>query len=794
MTVVENISVDLQTYARPTIEKAGAIAEEPSCSINYVGSGIRSLPARYRTFLRQTVYVSVKDDVQIYDSHCARCQCVTPITVTNRDLESRIRENLNKKGGVMGDHLSPQIMTVVNRLYDDQAEMIRAKILVRGSKCRRCRSEMRPVRRDPPMKRVHFESSSLFADRSEAFPELARNQDGDLYQCVYEVHDNYDFTSLGKRVIGSVNGMEAVSTGYIDFARLIDAQVLKRIGRENESLGPCDKSLNGVTGHKIGMQVVDRLDVDAILGTDTLKAFRAVIDLDDNTLNLKTTNEVFQLGSPTAEEFHLSRVSSTIRLQPGGQAIVVIDLMREVSEGTTVLVEGLPELDLTTLVARTLCSVQSGKLLVEMCNSSTENAMIRKGTSVAMATIIPDSVFAYEQKSLDKDNPGLAYDEYRKADEVISSTMDKTLPMDPIPDLVKVMKEELDVDYTGMKLNTEQQQLLKDLLEQFRDMFVETSMTPGRTELLKFSIDTGSSPPIKQRPYRVFKAEGDVMEAGLQPYLDLGHIRPSTSPWASPVLMICKPDGGIRFCIDYRRFNGVTVKDCYPMPLIDDILDVLGNARLFSIMDIASGYWNVPMPEIAPKNAFTCKYGLYEWLVMPFGLWNVVPAFEHLIFKVENLFGLCVIFSDDFPTHLVWLIQVLGRFQSAGFKLKMKKCKWGRDQVASWVTSSHILPNPEKVKPVINVRRPHDLHTVRAFLGLASYFRRYIPGYAGIPAPIERLKIKGAARRLIEPPIFVYLDSSKRFKLYVDSSRLAVGTCLMQTVDGRDRVVAYASK
>ncbi|KAE9186373.1 hypothetical protein PF004_g23106 [Phytophthora fragariae] len=142
----------------------------------------------------------------------------------------------------------------------------------------------------------------------------------------------------------------------------------------------------------------------------------------------------------------------------------------------------------------------------------------------------------------------------------------------------------------------------------------------------------------------------------------------------------------------------------------------------------------------------------------------------------------------------------------------MKKCKWGRDQVAFLghiVTPSEILPNQEKVKAVMNVKRPHDLHTVRAFLGLTSYFRRYIPGYAAISAPIERLKAKGVLfnwdddceaafvqlkRKLVEPPILVYPDFSKRFKLYVDSSKLAVGACLMQTVDGRERVVAYASK
>ncbi|KAE9317711.1 hypothetical protein PR003_g18414 [Phytophthora rubi] len=252
------------------------------------------------------------------------------------------------------------------------------------------------------------------------------------------------------------------------------------------------------------------------------------------------------------------------------------------------------------------------------------------------------------------------------------------------------------------------------------------------------------------------------------------------------------------------------------------ILDVLRGAKLYSTMDIASGYWNVPMdPDSVEKTAFTCKYGLFEWLVMPFGLCNAVPAFERLMENVlvdlkwrTCLVYLddCVVFNSDFPTHLVRLHQVLERFRNAGFKLKMKKCRWGRDQVAFLghiVTPTGILPNPEKVKAVMNVARPHDLHTVRAFLGLTSYFRRYIPGYAAISAPIERLKVKGAEfvwnadceaaflqlkRRLVEPPILVYPDFSQRFKLYVDSSRLAVGACLMETVDGRERVVAYASK
>ncbi|OWY99807.1 hypothetical protein PHMEG_00029131 [Phytophthora megakarya] len=374
-----------------------------------------------------------------------------------------------------------------------------------------------------------------------------------------------------------------------------------------------------------------------------------------------------------------------------------------------------------------------------MCNASTEDVVSKKGTLVSTVTVVPKSAFDSEDGrknfktcvSSSITNPACSFTKSLDTNGVLSvpgATPNFGKTVEPIPERDKTLREELDPDFSNSKLSDE---------HSFADLFVESSLKPGRTDLLEFSIDTGDHTPIKSRPYRVSKAEGDVMEAEIQQYLDKGFVRPSLSPWASPVLMIRKPDGGIRSCVVYRRLNTVIIKDCYPMPLIDDILNVLGNDILFSTMDVASGYWNVPMAaDSVEKTAFTCKYGLYEWLVMPFGLCNAVPAFERLMENVlidqkwrTCLVFLddCVVFSEDFPTHLVRLRQVLERFRKASFKLKMKKGKWGRDQKAFLghiVTPSGILPNPEKVKALMNVKRPHDIHTVQTFLGLSSNFRR----------------------------------------------------------------------
>ncbi|KAH9081378.1 hypothetical protein LEN26_021318 [Aphanomyces euteiches] len=384
----------------------------------------------------------------------------------------------------------------------------------------------------------------------------------------------------------------------------------------------------------------------------------------------------------------------------------------------------------------------------------------------------------------------------------------------------KDTRDEIPINWDGSSLDPLQRETIRKLLLEF-DIFVTTSKAPGRTDRIKCTINTGNAAPIKSALYRVSQREGELMEAEIRQYEDLGLIRPSTSPWASPVLMIRKPDGSIRFCIDYRKLNDITIKDRYPMPRVDDLLDVLGKSKYFSTMDVASGYWNVRMEEESiPKTAFVCKFGLFEWLVMPYGLCNAVPQFERLMEDVlrDQLWMSClvylddvIVFSPDFATHISRLRDVLTCLQSAGFKLKMSKCHWGKTSVAFLghiVTLAGILPTPEKVKSVLRVRPLRNVAEVRAFLGLAGYFRRFIQGFAAISRPLEKLKtaevfewtsectdaLENLKRKLVSPPILAYPIFEDPFFVMVDACPIAVGAVLMQRQDGRDRVIHYASQ
>ncbi|KAH9102717.1 hypothetical protein AeMF1_020755, partial [Aphanomyces euteiches] len=600
----------------------------------------------------------------------------------------------------------------------------------------------------------------------------------------------------------------------------VENRPLKTLGLRSFTIRLADQS------SQFPFHVMPGTVTDCILGVDYLRRMHAQIDLAQNALLVPSINfpipllcdpdqnnpdqdssaggsslPVASIMPPNPDSTRLSVIDTTSILAQSRQ-MVRCNFSTPVYDGTHVLIETLPS-NYPVCVARSLNIVSNGTIWVQVQNPTGEVALLTPQTPIGVVTTLPHSYQEGSPLGFDHENPGVLIRQAYPG--VISAVLDKTANKTTKPDSAK---QEFPINWEGSSLDPLQRETLRQLLLEF-DLFVTTSKAPGRTDRIRCTIDTGDATPIKSAPFRVSQKEGELMEAEIQ------------HPWASPVLMIRKPDGSIRFCIDYRKLNDVTIKDRYPMPRVDDLLDVLGKSKYFSTMDVASGYWNVRMDEKSiEKTAFICKFGLYEWLVMPFGLCNAVPQFERLMEDVlrDQLWKSClvylddvIVFSQDFATHISRLREVLSCLQAAGLKLKMSKCKWGKTSVAFLghiVTPAGILPNPEKVKSVLKIRPLRNVAEVRAFLGLAGYFRRFIKGFAAISRPLEKLKtaevfqwthecdeaLNILKRKLVSPPILAYPDFDKPFFILVDACPVAVGAVLMQRQDNRDRVIAYASQ
>ena len=217
----------------------------------------------------------------------------------------------------------------------------------------------------------------------------------------------------------------------------------------------------------------------------------------------------------------------------------------------------------------------------------------------------------------------------------------------------------------------------------------------------------------------------------------------SESPWTSPVVLVKKKNGKLRFCVDYRRLNKITKKDAYPLPRVDEMLDTLSGSKWFSTLDLASGYWQVQMhPKDREKTAFTTRFGTYEFNVMPFRLCNAPATFQRLMDRIykDIAWKFVVVYLDDtiiysrtFEDHLKHLRKVFIRIRKAGLRLNLEKCKFWMQRLPFLrhiVTSQGIASDPSKVDAVQKLPPPKTVTQLRSFLGLAGYYRRFIQSFS----------------------------------------------------------------
>ena len=297
---------------------------------------------------------------------------------------------------------------------------------------------------------------------------------------------------------------------------------------------------------------------------------------------------------------------------------------------------------------------------------------------------------------------------------------------------------------------------IEKLVLQNQDLFANKDSELGHTKTVKMQVDVGNNEPIKMRPYRTSIKTREVIDKAVDEMLDADVIRRSRSPWSFPVVIVDKKECSKRFCVDFRRLNKVTKKNSYPLPLIDDILALLGKAKYFTSLDLKSGYWQVAMDEKdKEKTAFACHKGLFEFNVMPFGHSNTPAVFQEpmsVVLQGCNDFSTAylddiMIFSPTLEEHLEHICVIFDRLRQHNLKLKLKKCSFLKSEthyLGFVISEEGIKPDQKKVEAIRYLPVPTCVREVRSFIGMCSYYRRFIPNFSQIAEPIIALTRKYA--------------------------------------------------
>ena len=374
-------------------------------------------------------------------------------------------------------------------------------------------------------------------------------------------------------------------------------------------------------------------------------------------------------------------------------------------------------------------------------------------------------------------------------------------------------------------------QILHDLLPSVQSLFIQYSNLfavdfteiPGiqNSEYSLRVLPDKNHSPIASKLRRYNPVQREAIRVEITKMLGSNVIEESNSPWSFPIVLVPKPDQSIRFCINYKKLNAITIKDKFPLPRIDDCLDSLAGKHIISTLDCFAGYWQIPIAESTRDfTSFISPFGTYRFRVMPFGLSNAPAHFSRVMqqlfapylydFMVVYLDDLCI-FSDSVQDHLKHLRLVFEKLASHNIRLKFKKCHFFQTSfiyLGYHLSFAGVQPSPEKVKALVNLEAPTNVKLLRSFLGLASYFRKFIANFSIVVKPLQDLIVSPrfswsvecdrcfnlVKHLLTSDPILQLPDFDKMFILSTDASSYAVGAVLEQDFDGEVKPIAYYSR
>ena len=598
---------------------------------------------------------------------------------------------------------------------------------------------------------------------------------------------------------------------------------------------------NQVTSHEF--VVTRQLNADVILGCHYLDAAVEDIHVQRRTLELlsgecvpivrrratvptmSSTTEAAKLSRRVVDSHRAIRVTRMTKIPARTQAFVPVQgPMRGLQ-----LISPRPALfdKYRCVVANGVADVKPNvEFYVLVANVSEHDVVLRKHTRVAVATPAPhvNTIFPLTEEILeDSSTPTgdaaaeslhleegvVAPDHQRrslstKEERALRHLTTKKARKADIFDVEDVPLDDIDAD---------DQSRVREMLRPFQEMWRPGRV--GRVNVTQHHIDIkeGARPQYSQ-PYRAGPHARQVIQNTIDEMLAQDIIEPARSEWAAPVVLAPKPDGTLRFCVDYRKLNAVTVKDRYPLPRMEDCLDSLGDAKFFSTLDCNWGFWQIPLAaEDRHKTAFTTHAGPYQYKRMPFGLCNAPATYQRTLDVL--LAGLkwqtCLVYVDDvivfsktFSEHLSDVAKVLGILKAAGLSMNMRKCKFFSktvDYLGHVIRPGHLAVAEKNTAAVRGATYPRTQTELRSFLGTCNVYRRFVPNFAHVAAPLNQLLTKGTdcdlpsptpeqwkafellKQALTSPPVLQLPDPNLEFSIDTDASAFQAGCALFQHAD-----------
>ena len=579
-----------------------------------------------------------------------------------------------------------------------------------------------------------------------------------------------DMTQINESIKYKIKGIDS-----------IDNNSLSTLGQIPVSITTYDD--NDVRKHSTHtFNVIDKISLpyDGVIGNDIFNDCSCQIDYVKGTLNLKSLKLKMYFNEPV------------YTITPRSETVIECTVANpEIKEGL-ILNQHLSE---NLLVANCIVQVKNNnRVNVSVVNTSNEPITIDSDLRLNLEPF-----------------------------EINSSTLVATMSEFHTLERTEKVLELLRVSH----LNSEETEALYSVCSQFSDVFHLPDDQLTSTDAIQHKIKTTSDNPIHVKTYRFPECHKTEVESQVNKMLQQSIIKPSMSPWSSPIWVVPKKLDASgqrkwRVVIDYRKLNDITIGDSYPIPNISEILDQLGKCKYFSTLDLASGFHQINMdPNDSAKTAFSVPTGHYEFTRMPFGLKNAPSTFQRLMnTALSGLQGIqcfvylddIVIYSYDIPSHINNLSNVFYRLRQFQLKLQPDKCEFLRKEVSYLghvITDKGVKPNPDKLKAVHEFPIPTSPKDIKSFLGFVSYYRRFIPDFSNIAKPLTNLLKKNVEfswsnehqlafetlkNKLTSAPLLIYPDFSKSFILTCDASNYAISAILSQGDIGKDKPIAYASR